>query len=149
MRHIVYMLRDDAEPIQTSTARLIDIKRLATDKACPLNVNISFSGDLENLNTAIESTLFRLTQEAITNAVRHARAARQVDVQVMGDLEKVDLTVVDDGKPIAHDPPAGLGLRGMRERVALLGGHVSAAPASSGGWIVKASIPRFNSGKRL
>jgi len=129
MRQIVSMLRDESDAVQAPAATLADIKRLAHDNACPLQVNVDFSGDLAELNATLESSLFRLAQEAVTNAARHARGARSVDVNLSGDAENIRLTVVNDGDIIAHQAPAGLGLRGMAERVALLGGSVSAEPA--------------------
>jgi len=143
MRHIVTMLRDESETVQAPVATLDDIKRLAIDDACPLNVAVDFSGELKDLNATLESTLFRLAQEAVTNAVRHAPGAGCINVQLTGDKEMVRLTIVNDGEIITHQTASGLGLRGMSERVALLGGTVNAEPNSSGGWIVEATIPKY------
>lgn len=146
MRQIVGMLRDDSQSVQAPVATLTDIKRLASDNPSQLNVEVNFSGELDQLGAALESTLFRLTQEALTNAVRHARAARNVIIQIVGDPKSIRLTVVNDGEVITHQPPPGLGLRGMVERVELLGGTIVAEPGSTGGWIVKATLPKYASG---
>ena len=146
MRQIVTTLRDDSPVIKAPIATFDDIKRLAHDKAYPLKVDISFKGELGEVSSAIQSTLFRLTQEALTNAVRHAKAARRVDVEVTGDSDYVRLTVLDDGDRISHLPSQGLGLRGMTERVALLGGSIQAEPGKRGGWKVEAILPKYGNG---
>ena len=145
MRQIVTSLRDDSPGVQAPVATLTDIKRLAQDSSIPLKVNVEFDGDLTQLSSTVEATLFRLAQESVTNAVRHAKHANRIDVQVSGEAEQVRLTVSDDGDSVSHYPNVGLGLRGMAERVSLLGGRFSAAPGTHKGWIVSASLPKFGS----
>jgi signal transduction histidine kinase len=94
--------------------------------------------------------VFRIAQEAITNARRHARDATRVDVRVAVDGAGVRLNVSDDGRaaaaPARPEGPAtavaGYGITGMRERAALLGGTCEAGPAPDGGWLVAAALPR-------
>ncbi len=143
MRQIVTTLRDDSPTVKAPVATLEDIKRLAQDNAYPLHVSVKFKGELDEISSAIQSTLFRLTQEALTNAARHAKAARNVNVEVTGDSEKVRLTIVDDGDTISQVSSQGLGLRGMSERVELLGGSIQAEPIKSGGWKVEAILPKY------
>src|SRR3712207_7436925 len=69
---------------------------------------------------------YRLAQESVTNARRHARHATQVTVAVTGEDDRVRLTIDDDGSAAGGRAPAGYGLVGMRERAALLGGTFSA-----------------------
>ncbi|MFK7965894.1 MAG: sensor histidine kinase [Burkholderiaceae bacterium] len=142
MRHIVHTLRDDAEAIQPPSRTLSDLKRLGDDEAYPLDVEISLTGQLDDLDAVLESTSFRLTQEAITNAVRHAIDAHKVDVAITGEPDQVRLRITDDGSYVVPQPPTGFGLRGMAERVAILGGTLHAGPGNSKGWVVEATLPR-------
>lgn len=96
------------------------------------------------LPPTLESAIYRIVQESITNVVRHATASR-VDVRVQQVGEQVDVTVVNDDlspsepTPSRH-PAAGSGLAGMRERAMLLGGSFAAGPQDEG-FVVRASIP--------
>ncbi|MFK8082499.1 MAG: sensor histidine kinase [Granulosicoccus sp.] len=143
MRQIVSMLRDDSDAIRAPIETLNDIKQLAQDNAYPLHVTINFEGELNSLSSTLQSTLYRLTQEALTNAVRHATDAHSVDILIEGNDSEVRLSVIDDGQFIAHQPPAGHGLRGMGERVALLGGTLRSRPGGKYGWSVTATLPKY------
>ncbi|WP_062317871.1 sensor histidine kinase [Demequina maris] len=83
----------------------------------------------------------RIVQEAVTNVVRHAQGATRVVIDVEDVGASVRVRVADDGRP-SGDPRPGLGLVGMRERAAALGGEVDAGPAEDGGWRVEALLPR-------
>ncbi|MBX2868394.1 MAG: sensor histidine kinase [Acidiferrobacterales bacterium] len=142
MRTIIGALRDKDRAELTPSATLADIERLGRDAAFPLTVDIKLSGALDNLDTTLSSTLFRLAQEGVTNAVRHAQGAHSVIVSVHGDTDEVLLTVSDDGDPTMQPAATGLGLQGMAERVSLLGGSFSAAPGKSQGWVVEVTLPK-------
>ena len=142
MRHIVQVLRDDAETVRLPLARLSDIERLAREHNSPLHIDVRLEGELDGLDATLEATLYRLTQESITNAVKHAQGAQNVVVTITGEAEQVHLNAADDGDPVVQPSPAGLGLRGMAERVALLGGTLHAAPGESRGWLVQATLPK-------
>jgi signal transduction histidine kinase len=93
------------------------------------------------VNASVGAALYRLAQESVTNAVRHARHATRVEVDVTTDGRIVQLVVSDDGA-VANGPAnAGYGLIGMNERATLLGGTFSAGPSRSGGWTVSAVLP--------
>jgi signal transduction histidine kinase len=83
--------------------------------------------------------VFRIVQEALTNVVKHA-AATHCRVTVAGEPGALVIEVVDDGRSGTGAGGRGQGLIGMRERVALYGGEVSAAPGSQGGWTVRARL---------
>ena len=101
------------------------------------------SGDVDDLRPSIGAAVYRLAQESITNAVRHARHATRIDVRVVGDADSVRLTVVDDGDPTSAARSAwGYGIVGMTERAALLGGTLEAGPGPGSGWTVSAVLPR-------
>jgi signal transduction histidine kinase len=91
----------------------------------------------------VQAALYRMAQESLTNAVRHARRATRIDVRVLGDVDFVHLTVTDDGEPApVGRSSSGYGLVGMKERATLLGGTFTAGPGTLRGWIVDAELPR-------
>src|SRR3954449_581717 len=105
-------------------------------------VEVTLSGEFDDLSPAVGAAIYRLAQESVTNARRHARHATRVVVAVTGEADGVRLTIDDDGSAAGGGAPAGYGLGGMRERAALLGGTFSAGPAAEGGWRVEAVLPR-------
>lgn len=142
MRRMVRTMRSEADAQLAPAASIADIQRLANDDSLPLDIEVDINGNLDDLDTTLVSTLYRLTQESITNAVRHADGARTVKVHIDGDAQDVRLTIQDDGKMVTRPGPEGFGLKGMAERAALLGGALSAGPAAEGGWVVSARLPR-------
>jgi signal transduction histidine kinase len=92
----------------------------------------------------VAAAIYRLAQEAVTNARRHARNATRIEVRVDTDAALVHLRVSDDGDTNPDWPAeaSGYGLIGMIERVNLLGGSCQAGPAPDGGWTVSAVLPR-------
>ncbi len=145
MRSVVTTLRRRGESLPGLAEHgVADLEALATsDGAHGPRVEVERSGDLADLRPAVQTALYRVAQESITNAVRHARHASQVRVLLTGDTESVRLTVTDDGE---HGLPAlrwpGHGLVGMSERVTLLGGTLDAGPLPERGWTVRTTIPR-------
>ena len=90
---------------------------------------------------AVQIAAFRIIQEALSNAVRHAPGAR-ITVRVHAEATAIRIHVHNDAPPrTAEAHGGGYGLRGMRERAELLGGSLSAGPAPDGGWDVRASLP--------
>ncbi|MFI5906507.1 sensor histidine kinase [Dactylosporangium sp. NPDC051541] len=103
-----------------------------------LRVSLRVTGEPRALPAAADACAYRLVQEALTNVVRHA-AAGAAAVTVAYEAAGVRLAIEDDGAGAGGE--AGRGLLGMRERVAALGGTVSAAPRDGGGFAVRAWIP--------
>lgn len=99
-------------------------------------------GDPPPLPASVEATLYRVVQEALTNAVRHAGEAA-IDVQVIFSPTAITVFVDDEGAATApRRAGGGHGLTGMRERLAAVGGTLEAGPRQSGpGWRVYATIP--------
>ena len=97
---------------------------------------------MPDLPPSVQIAAFRIVQEALSNAVRHARGA---PISVAIGLQDDDLLIrVTNARPPEQAPPAaggGHGLRGKRERVALLGGRLTAGPDDEGGWSVTAALP--------
>ena len=106
-------------------------------------VTVTLEGDTTGLRPSVQSALYRLAQESVTNARRHARRATRIDVSVVADAEQAVLTVRDDGETTSLRPQsAGFGLVGMEERATLHGGTFAAGPTPTGGWLVEAALPR-------
>jgi signal transduction histidine kinase len=95
---------------------------------------------LPPLPAAVEVAAYRITQEALTNVVRHARA-RRCTLRLVMDRDGLVVEVTDDGAGIAPDAPPGIGLRSMRERAEELGGRLDVAPAAGGGTRLVALLP--------
>ncbi|MET0788568.1 MAG: histidine kinase [Cellulomonas sp.] len=141
MRLMVGALRGGGAPDLAPQQGVADIERLALAIDGPPRVDLQLSGDLDDLRPAVGVAVYRLAQESITNALRHARHASRIDVRVSGDDECVRLTVVDDGEVHARSG-TGYGLVGMTERAALLGGTLDAGPGAERGWTVAAVLPK-------
>lgn len=137
------ILRDGTEPELAPQPRATDIERLARDVGGRPHVVVNLAGDLDNLSTAVGTALYRLAQESVTNATRHARDATLVVVDVTDEGDRVAMTVRDDG---AASPTrrtnTGYGLRSMAERTALLRGTFQAGPTPDRGWAVHAVLPK-------
>lgn len=143
LRAIVGVLRAPHDTEFAPQPGLTEVEQLATDGRTPPCVEVTLAGELDDLSPAVGSAIYRLAQESITNARRHARHATRVTVAVTGDTDQVRLTVDDDGSIGATGrAPAGYGLVGMRERATLLGGTFHAGPTAGRGWRVEANLPR-------
>lgn len=148
MRAMVRVLRDGAGPDGAGPdfapqPGVADIERLARSVGGGPRVDVQLSGGLDDLTPSVGIALHRIAQEAVTNAVRHARHATRVAVHVADEGEQVRLTVRDDGDAgTAGHPVQGYGLVGMAERASLLGGTLRAGPDPDGGWTVDAVLPR-------
>jgi signal transduction histidine kinase len=144
MRTMVSALRQGEEPDLTPQRGVAQVEDLATSPGERPRVEVELSGDLDGLRPSVDAAIFRLAQESITNAVRHARHATRVQVAVRGEPDCVRMTVHDDGDAAPFDPrtATGFGLVGMAERAKLLGGTLEAGPSRNRGWTVTAVLPR-------
>jgi len=113
-----------------------------------LAVSCRFVGDCDQLGAAASETAYRVIQEAVTNAFKHAPGA-PVDITVQGDDTGVTVAIVNAAP---REGPAGLaasgggyGLAGMRERVRTSGGSLTSGPTADGGWRVSAVLPAHRS----
>jgi signal transduction histidine kinase len=121
--------------------RLADIERLAAATAdAGVRVDVRFSGEQRPLPADIDLSAYRIVQEALTNVVRHAGTGHRRVTVDYGD-EELSVEVVDDGRGAKNELAHGFGLVGMRERVGLLHGHLSAGPRPEGGFRVAAQLP--------
>ena len=142
MRSVVGVLRDGAEPVLAPQSTVADIRQLARGSGALPLVDVHLSCNIDDLKPAVGSALYRIAQEAVTNAVRHARHASRVIVDVADEGDEVRLTVRDNGDGSIADAPPGYGLVGMAERVSLLGGTLEAGPDPGGGWTISALLPK-------
>ncbi|MGW3787333.1 sensor histidine kinase [Micromonospora chokoriensis] len=144
MRAMVHVLRRDQTADRVPVPRVADIESLAGRFRSGPEVDVDLRGDLGDLPPAVGSALYRLAQESVTNARRHARHATRIEVSVTADDRSVRLRVSDDGEAGAARPngSSGFGLVGMSERVDLLGGTCEAGPDPDRGWTVTAVLPR-------
>ena len=143
MRRLVGMLRDDSDVgLLAPQPGLSGLKALVDDAAdTGLPVTLEVIGDERDLPAGVDLAAYRIVQEALTNARRHAAGAGIVRVTVRFEPERLELEVTDDGRASAATAGSGHGLVGMRERVALYDGTVSAGPLSDGGFSVFAQLP--------
>ncbi|WP_436774551.1 sensor histidine kinase [Yinghuangia sp. YIM S09857] len=150
MRRLLGVLREDAgespgrrpQPALQQLVELVDEARDASGGATRLIVH----GRVVPLDPGIELTAYRIVQEALTNARRHAPGAA-VDVELRYTQTGIRLRIRDngpgprDGGGTVPGALAGHGLVGMRERAAMVGGELSAGAAPGGGFVVEARLP--------
>jgi signal transduction histidine kinase len=139
MRGMVRLLRTEQPADLTPGPRGTDLERLASRTRPPVDVEVV--GDAGSLPSPVGAALYRLAQEAVTNARRHARHATRIEVRVVIDETSARLRVSDDGESRPSGKP-GYGLTGMIERASLLGGTCEAGPGEGRGWTVTAVLPR-------
>jgi signal transduction histidine kinase len=142
MRRLVGMLRSDSADELAPQPGLSDLPTLVAQvREAGLPVELEREGEPRELPVGIELSAYRIVQEALTNALKHAGEARAT-VRVRYGADSLELEIVDDG-PGGHAPVAsgGHGLAGMRERVALYGGRLDAGRRPSGGFVVRVLLP--------
>jgi signal transduction histidine kinase len=143
-RRLLGVLRDPEEQAdlapQPGTG---DLDALAASvQAAGLPVNLVIDGDVTALPAAVDVSVYRIIQEALTNVLKHAGPAR-ADVTIGCAEDTVTVEVTDEGmaEPAGKDPAGGHGLAGMRERTAVFGGELVAGPRPGGGFAVRARLP--------
>jgi len=142
MRRMVGVLRRPEEaPALAPQPSLDRIEQLvAHTRETGLPVELRIEGTRVELPAGIDTTAYRIVQEALTNAVKHARASR-AEVVVRYVDGTVELTISDDGQGGGDGGGSGHGLVGMRERVSVYGGELEAGPQASGGFRLRATLP--------
>jgi signal transduction histidine kinase len=142
MRRLVGMLRTDAADRLAPQPTLADLPTLIT-QVCEAGLPVEFEidGERRELPVGIELSAYRIVQEALTNALKHAgRAHATVSVRYAPD--SLELEIADDGAGTAADVPSGgHGLAGIRERVTLYGGKFDASARRDGGFAVRVLLP--------
>lgn len=139
VRRSVHALHStDEEGVPAISALIADFAE-RTGATCTFNT----AGDVPLLTPALSKALYRVTQEALTNAVRHGHA-QVITVCLSRDAAQLTLSVEDDGVGAAVPPPikgGGNGLPGAAARLHAFGGRLTAHPGPAGGFTVRASVP--------
>jgi len=143
MRRLVGMLRSEERDPLAPQPGLADLQTLAeqvTEAGLPVDLRVE--GEPRELPVGIELSAYRIVQEALTNALKHAGDAR-ASVLVRYGTDSLELEIVDDGSGDTQSSVSrgGHGLVGMRERVALYGGRLDAGRSQSGGFAVRVLLP--------
>jgi signal transduction histidine kinase len=142
MRRLLGMMRDTDQVLtlapQPSLIHLPDLCQQMRSAGLP--VALDMDGDLTDLPPGVDVSAYRIVQEALTNALKHAgpASARVVVRQRPGTLE---VEVVDDGIGANGADSGGHGLVGMRERVTVYGGRLETGNRPSGGYAVRVHLP--------
>lgn len=112
-------------------------------RAAGLPVILSRSGATSVDDPALLTTIHRIIQESLTNALRYAEGATEVCVEVAVTYDAIEVTITDDGHPHPGQPSvgAGVGLTGIRECAGAFGGVSTSGPLTGGGWRTHAKIP--------
>jgi signal transduction histidine kinase len=147
MRRLLGVLRQPGEqparPELSPQPGVAELAALAEGvRAAGLPVVLVVDGDPGGLPAAVDISAYRIVQEALTNVLKHAgRASAQVNVRCGADVVQIEVTDDGAGPQAGGQPGAGHGLAGMRERVALFGGELTAGPQPGGGFAVRARLP--------
>jgi signal transduction histidine kinase len=142
MRRLLGMLRRSDDELalapQPSLRYLDDLVAQVREAGMPVDLRIE--GTPRPIAPGIDLSGYRIVQEALTNALKHAGPAR-ARVTVRYGENELDIEIADDGAGGADAAPGGHGLVGMRERVALFGGDLAAGRRLGGGYAVRAKLP--------
>jgi signal transduction histidine kinase len=142
MRRMVGVLRRPEEaPALAPQPSLEHLDKLVDQaREAGLPVELRIEGTPAPLPAGVDLTAYRLVQEGLTNAIKHARA-QHAEVRVRYSDGHVELMVMDDGPGGGDGDKGGHGLVGMRERVSVYGGELEAGPRPEGGYLLRAKLP--------
>jgi signal transduction histidine kinase len=143
LRHLLGILRPDAEADtlgpQPGIARVPPL--VAQFREAGLDVSLEMVDVPSPLMARLDLSAYRIVQEALTNALRHAGRGARAEVRIDTADDQLVIDVRDDGRGRATPPGTGHGIVGMRERVQLLGGRLDVGPRPDGGFGVVARLP--------
>ncbi|MCC2028236.1 sensor histidine kinase [Microbacterium sp. YMB-B2] len=143
LRHLLETLRssDTEADDAPSTVGLSDLPELAAaSSAAGLPTAFTTVGEERPVPSVVQVSLYRIAQESLTNARRHAGPAATADVRLRYTEREVELEIVNTGRRVLTPRP-GLGQLGMRERALASGGAIESAPRERGGWRVRVQVP--------
>jgi signal transduction histidine kinase len=152
LRHLITELRPAAlDDLGLVPALEALARRAQAIDGLEIHTDIELGDSERRLDPELESTLYRVVQEALTNVSRHAKATRAV-ISVSEREGRVTATVTDDGQGLPEGGPSrprtpgeelkgGFGVSGMRERAELVGGEIELVPAPGGGATMRLTVP--------
>jgi signal transduction histidine kinase len=142
MRRLLAAMRDDGDDLELLPQPGLDnVLALVSDvERAGLPVTLHVEGEAAPLPRAIDLSAYRIVQEALTNALKHAQA-RRADVTLRYAPGELGIEVRDDGTGGGNSNGAGFGLVGIRERVKIYGGTMTAGAAPEGGFVLAARLP--------
>ncbi len=140
VRRILHRLRADAAGLAERLAQCTEAWGRQHGIALESRISVPEDG----IDDELAQGVLRIVQEGLTNVVRHAQASR-VELTVQADEAELSVRLADNGRGAGRGPSGqagcGLGLQGMRERVALLGGHLEFTSPAAGGFVFEARLP--------
>jgi signal transduction histidine kinase len=141
MGTLLGLIRDGQEIPLEPQPTLTDLDALvARTRAAGLPVELVVDGTRRALPAALELSAYRIVQEGLTNALKHASGANTTVTLRYGERE-LEVEVADDGSANGNGRGSRRGLAGMAERVAVFGGELEAGPGPAGGWVLRAALP--------
>jgi len=138
---LLAVVRGEVESSREPQPMLADLERLlAANRDAGLHVELQVRGERRDLPAPIELSVYRIVQEGLTNARKHAGPAK---TRVVLDFQPdaLEVQVEDDGAGTPDGHGSRRGLIGVRERVAIFGGRYEAGPRTEGGWRLRAVLP--------
>ncbi len=153
LRHLITELRPAAlDDLGLVPALEALARRAQAIDGLDVQTEIELDPDRERMDAELESTIYRVVQEALTNVSRHAQATRAVvSIAAVRDGSAIRVAVTDDGRglpaggapsgPRGDGLQGGFGLSGMRERAELVGGEIELTPAPGQGTTVRLTVP--------
>ena len=138
LRSTLEVLRREEEVNGSGLDRVPALVERARSSGLPTDLTVR--GEVRSLPADVDQAAYRVVQEALTNAARHAQDAT-ASVEITYSGASLTVRIEDDGTDAAKPPVPGYGLVGMRERVTGLGGRLTAGPGRTGGFSVLAEIP--------
>jgi signal transduction histidine kinase len=142
MRRLLAAMRPDGEDVELGPQPGLDsLSSLAEEVGrAGLPVQLHVTGEHFELPRALDLSAYRIVQEALTNALKHARAT-VADVTLHYAPEELEIEIRDDGRGASASDGLGHGLVGIRERVKLYGGQMSAGTENGGGFVLRTRLP--------
>jgi signal transduction histidine kinase len=141
MGALLGLVRGDAEASREPQPSIADLAALiATTQEAGLAVDLEIEGDRRALPAALELSAYRIVQEGLTNALKHAGPVAAHVILSYGS-DELAIEVTDEGGSSGNGLGSGRGLAGMRERVTVFGGRLQAGPRPNGGWTLRAAFP--------
>ena len=143
LRRLLELLdeRGEVSPLDPAPtlARLDELVEQVREAGLP--VTLTVHGSRGDVPAGVDLSAYRIVQESLTNALKHAGQGARVDLSLTYRPDELEIVVADDGPAASSLPGAGRGLIGMRERVGLYGGSLEAGRRQEGGFVVRVLMP--------